>query len=196
MRKWTRLIAVTLIVSVFLAGCGQDMEGFIKNEYQLVDVQGSGNNMQKVYRAPNSTVPEVAKQIAKQDKPDEISAENDERMFLVYGDRIVHVQQDPQKKEDVLVEVDTKQFVREHYDPSFLEGFLAASLITSMFGSNWRSYPHTGYSGYGDSYKYKDPRTSPGYTVPKTPYTNPGGGSGSYTPPKSSKGTGRVIRKK
>jgi hypothetical protein len=195
MRKWTRLVAVMLVVSVFLAGCGQNADSFIKNNYQLVDVQGSGNNAQKVYRAPNSKVPDVANTIADQDKPDEVSAKSDERMFLVYGDRVVHVQQDPQKKEDVLVEVDTKEFVRQNYDPSFLEGFLAASLISSMFGSNWRSHPKTGYSGYGD-YKYRDPRTSPGYTVPKTPYTNPSGGSGSYTPPKSSKGSGRVIRKK
>ena len=65
----------------------------------------------------SQTVPDVAKKIAAEQKPDEMSAQSKERMFLVYPNYLIHVQQDPQKTEDTLVEVDTKQFVRQNYDP-------------------------------------------------------------------------------
>ena len=189
--KGSRALAVMLAVSVLLAGCGaQNAENVIRDRYVLEDVQGSGTTTQKIYRAANSTVPNVANEIAGQDRPDEISKSSEDRMFLVYPDRMIHVQKDPEQASDVLVEVNSKEFVRQNYDPSFLQGFLAASLISSFFGANWRSYPHGGYTGYGDYRRYRDPRTSPGYTSPTTPTRTP-----SYTPPSSRRGTGRVIRR-
>ncbi|MGB8956876.1 MAG: DUF4247 domain-containing protein [Tumebacillaceae bacterium] len=197
MRRSTGVLAAVLAVSVMLAGCGADNAAqFVKDQYSLENVAGQGNSMQKVYRAENSKVPDVAKAIADDSKPDEISKSSDERMFIVYPDSVVQVQQDPDKTEDVLVEVDTKQFVKENYDPSFLQGFLAASLISSMFGNNWRSKPHGGYYGYGN-YKskyggsYTPPSTGGSYRAPATTPNK-----GYVKPPTSSKGSGRVIRKK
>lgn len=171
MRRLTKTIALCLALTVCLAGCEMENSAqFIKEQYSLERVQGAGDTQQKVYRAKNESVSSVAKKIAAEQKPDEISTESDERMFLVYRDVLVHVQQDPENKQDTLVEVDTKQFVRQNYDPSFLNGFLAASLLSNIFGSGWRSYPSGGYSGYGSNPSYR------------------GGGTGKYNPPKSGRG--------
>ena len=198
MRKSTGLLAAVLAVSVMLAGCGAgNAAEFVKDQYALENVTGQGDSMQKVYRAEDHKVPDVAKEIADDSQPDEMSKSSDERMFLVYPDSVVQVQQDPDKKDDVLVEVDTKQFVKENYDPGFLEGYLAASLISNMFGNNWRSQPHGGYYGYG----YYKSRSGGGTYAP----TSPGGGFGAPSttpnkgyvkPPTSSKGSGKVIKRK
>lgn len=188
-----RGLAAVLTVSVLLAGCGAQnaAEQAVRERYALEDVQGAGDTQQKVYRAENRTVPDVAQEIAANDRPDEISRSSEERMFLVYPNQMIHVQQDPEKKTDALVEVNTKEFVRQHYDPSFLQGFIAATFLSTMFGSNWRAYPHGSYTGYGDYRRYRDPRTSPTYRTPTTPTRSP-----SYTPPASRRGTGRVIRRR
>ncbi|KEO84520.1 DUF4247 domain-containing protein [Tumebacillus flagellatus] len=194
MQRLTRTIALTLALTVFTVGCGmENSANFIKNQYALEDVKGSGDTQQKVYRAPGQTVPDVAKKIADEQKPDEMSKESTERMFLVYPQTLIHVQQDPNKKEDALIEVDTKEFVRQNYDPSFLNGFLAASLLSNIFGSGWRSYRGGGYTGVGYDPTYRG-RTGGGTYTP--PYTSPSRTTPSVKPPKSSSGTGRVIRKR
>jgi hypothetical protein len=208
MRKIGKWLGVVLTVSVLLTGCGmENASQYVKDQYQFESVDGVGNQQQKIYRAAGQTVPDTAKQIAAQNKPDEMSASNDKDMFLVYPDSVIHVQQDPEKTADALVEVDTKEYVKQHYDPSFLQGFLAASLISNLFGSNWRSYPHGDYHGYGD-YRYRNPSGSYGggykspsggvgggsYKSPTTPPKSSGGGF--FTPPSSSGGSGKVIRRK
>ncbi|MBL0386125.1 DUF4247 domain-containing protein [Tumebacillus sp. ITR2] len=194
MSKLTKTIALTLALTVFLVGCGMENSAqFIKDQYSLEDVKGSGDTQQKVYRAPGQAVPDVAKKIAAEQKPDEMSAESKERMFLVYPNYLIHVQQDPQKTEDTLVEVDTKQFVRQNYDPSFLNGFLAASLLSNIFGSGWRSYPRGGYTGVGYDRYYRGGTGGGTYTPPST---TPSRTTPSVKPPKSSSGKGRVIRKR
>ncbi|PWK13768.1 DUF4247 domain-containing protein [Tumebacillus permanentifrigoris] len=191
MRRLTKTIALTLALTVFAVGCGmENSANFIKQKYSLEDVQGSGDTQQKVYRAKGESVPDVANQIAAEQKPDEISAQSNERMFLVYRDYLIHVQQDPEQASDTLIEVDTKQFVRQNYDPSFLNGFLAASLLSNIFGSGWHNYPTRGYNGYGQNPYYRS--GGGGYSTP--PRVNPG-----TTParqvPKSRGGKGRVIRR-
>lgn len=205
MRLISKWLGVVLAVSVLLTGCGMDTASqYVKDKYQFESVNGVGNQQQKIYRAAGQTVPDTAKQIAAENKPDEMSAPNDKDMFLVYPDSVIHVQQDPQKTEDALVEVDTKEYVKQHYDPSFLEGYLAATIISNMFGSNWRSYPHGDYRGYSD-YRYRYPSGSYGsgtkipsgggsYRTPTTPPSSSGGGF--FTPPSSSGGKGKVIRRK
>jgi hypothetical protein len=207
MKTGVKWLAVVLSVSVMLAGCGaQTASQYVKENYELVSAEGQGNTMQKVYRVAGQSVPAVAEEIAKQDKPQEMSKQDEEHMFLVYNDDIIHVQRDPEQPEDVLVETNTKEYVAQHYDPNFLEMFLTAALISSMFGSSWKSKSYKGYYGYGD-YKYR--QKFPNYTYPgqyKPPSgatvppagTAPGSGSSSgaaVTPPKSSSGTGKVVPK-
>lgn len=80
----------------------------VQDTYPLESVNGSGNSTSYVYRASDRTVPEVAQELSDQRQPDQISAENTERMFLVYQDEYYHLQQDPNKPEDTLVEVDSR----------------------------------------------------------------------------------------
>lgn len=206
MRKISKWLAIGLAVSVFLTGCGMDSAAnFVKSQYQFESVDGA-DQQSKIYRAPDQTVPVTAKQIADQNHPDEESAANAQNMFLVYPDTVIHVQQDPQKTQDSLIEVDTKQYVSQHYDPSFMQGFLAGAIISNIFGSNWRSYPHGSYRGYGD-YRYHYPSggsyggssgsripSGGGYSKPPS-YTPPKSGGGFFTPPRSGGGSGKVIKR-
>jgi hypothetical protein len=198
MRGTTRLLEVLLAVALMISGCGmQDSAQYIKEEYALEHVEGAGSNLQKVYRASGQSVPQVAAKIAEESKPNEMSAESSERMFLVYPNQVVHVQRDPEKPEDTLVEVSTHEFVRQHYDPGFLQGFLTASLLTSLFGNNWRSYPPRGYYGYGDEKYRKRYAPGGGYRPPTGVSPSPAAPRkpGGFAPPRSRKGTGRVIRR-
>ncbi|MGG2201821.1 DUF4247 domain-containing protein [Paenibacillus validus] len=55
-------------------------------------------------------------------------------MFLVYDNKIIHVQKDPDNENTTLVELDTIQYAKDNYDSSFLQGYLTATLIQSVFG--------------------------------------------------------------
>lgn len=191
MCRLAKTIALTLALTVFSVGCGMENSAvFIKQQYSLESVQGSGDTQQKVYRAKGESVPDVAKKIAAEHKPDEMSAQSNEHMFLVYPDDLVHVQQDPEQPSDTLVEVDTEQFVRQNYDPSFLSGFLAASMLSNIFGSGWRSYPTRGYNGYGQSPSYRSGGGAFRAPTKLNPGTKP-----ARPAPKSRGGKGRVIRR-
>lgn len=196
--KFRKLATLLLAAAVLSAGCNAgDTAGFIKGNYSLENVEGQGAAQQKVYRAAGQTVPAVAKEIAAEQQPQEMSKEDENSMFLVYSNHVVHVQKDPDNAEDALVELNTHEYVRQHYDPSFLNGFLAASVISSLFGSGWRSRPHGGYYGYG-RYRYERRYgTAPGggYRTPTAPrggYTSPSPG---FRAPRSGGGRGRVIRR-
>lgn len=151
-RGWQYALQVILAVSVFvsvLSGCGAPS---IKDTYPLESVSGSGNSTSYVYRAAGQTVPQVAKELTDERTPDQISPQNDERMFLVYSNEWYHLQQDPNKKEDTLIEIDTKQYVEKNYSSSFLQGYLTARVLDSLFDSLRGSGSYRGYSSR-DVYK-------------------------------------------
>jgi len=153
--KW--LLVVALIVPL-LAACTYS----VSESFPLESVNKNGKETSYVYRAENQTVPEVAQEIADEKKPKEISKEDTERMFLVYNDEVYHIQKDPNKPEDTLIEVSSKEYVRNNYASDFLRGYITASIIGSLFDSvgSWGSGNYRGYSSK-DTYK------------PKTDYTKP-----------------------
>lgn len=148
------LLVLSFLVSL-LSGCGAPPN--VKESYPLESVNRDGNASSYVYRAAGKSVPVVAKELSEENQPDDISAENNERMFLVYGDDFYHLQQDPAKPEDTLIEIDSKEYVRRNYDSSFLQGYLTAVLISDLFDSLSGKYSG-GYRGYTskDVYKPKD----------------------------------------
>lgn len=159
-------IKIILVLSLFvslLSGCGAPPE--VKSSYPLESVNGDGNATSYVYRAAGKSVPVVAAELSEENKPDEMSPESTERMFLVYGNEYYHLQQDPAKPEDTLIEIDSKEYVQRNYDSNFLQGYLTAVLINDLFDSLGRS--GGGYRGYTskDVYKpregnYRKPTTS------------------------------------
>ncbi|RUS49160.1 DUF4247 domain-containing protein [Cohnella sp. AR92] len=156
-RKWTSWIHLSVILALvvtLLSACGTVN---VEESYPLESVNGSGSTTSYVYRAAGQTVPEVAAELAAKQKPQQQSPEDEERMFLVYSDQVIHVQKDESHPEDTLIEVDSKDYVRQNYSPSFLEGYLLASFIGSLFDSvPSRSYGD--YRGYG-SQTTKPPKT-------------------------------------
>lgn len=135
-------VALSLFVSV-LSGCGAPS---VKDTYPLESVSGSGNSTSYVYRAAGKTVPEVAEELKEQRTPEQMSPQSNERMFLVYSDEWYHLQQDPAKKEDTLIEIDSKKYVEQNYSSSFLKGYLTATVLDALFDSLRGSGSYRGYS--------------------------------------------------
>lgn len=168
-------LAAALTVSL-VSGCGEKTVG---ESYPLESVTQNGPQVSRVYRAENKTVPQVAQELAAQRKPQEMSKEDPERMFLVYPDEWYHLQRDPQKPDDTLIEVDSKEFVRENYNPGFLEGYILGSVLDDLFDSR-RHYPgqYRGYTSrevYKPFVDYRTPTPEEKKTAP--PVTKPGSGS-------------------
>ncbi|WP_284640928.1 DUF4247 domain-containing protein [Paenibacillus silviterrae] len=157
MKHGYRLIALLLVIAL-LTACG-NTGNYIKEHYSLIDVQGQGKSTAKVYLAEGTDVVTVAGTLAEQEKPKEISKESTEQMFLVYDSKIIHLQKDPNQQENTLIEVDSVEYAKENYDSSFLQGYLTAALIQSVFGSDW-SGKHSGgkydYRGYTSTKRYQD----------------------------------------
>ncbi|MFC7680086.1 DUF4247 domain-containing protein [Paenibacillus sp. GCM10028914] len=144
------VLVLSFLVSL-LSGCGAPN---VKESYPLESVNRDGNASSYVYRAAGKSVPVVAQELVEENKPDDISPEDNERMFLVYGDDYYHLQQDPAKPEDTLIEIDSKEYVRRNYDSSFLQGYLTAVLISDLFDSLSGKYGG-GYRGYTSKDVYK-----------------------------------------
>ncbi|WP_420819421.1 DUF4247 domain-containing protein [Paenibacillus thalictri] len=196
LNRWVSWIACTVIFTL-LVGC-TDAGSYVKETYPLVDVQGTGKNTAKVYVAEGKNVPTAAKEIASKEKPQEISKESTDQMFLVYKDKIVNVHKDPSNESNSLVEMDTVEYAKEHYDSSFLQGYITASLLQSVLGGGWfnsrngndyRGYtPPASSSGSGQRTQTPTP-TSPTTKTPTTSDRQGSFGSGSSkttTPPSSS----------
>lgn len=146
-----KLLLVFTLIFPLLAACGINQK--VEEMYPLESVNGSGSQTSYVYRATGVSVPEAAKALADKSKPEQESPEKTDHMFLVYADRIVHVQQDTAKPEDTLIEVDSKEYVRNNYSSSFLQGYLVASLLSNLFDNG--HYGNGSYRGYGDRGAYK-----------------------------------------
>lgn len=160
--SWLLKIAVMLaLLTSLLSGCGSKVDV----NYPLESVSRDGNSTSYIYRAAGQTVPVVAEQLSDQRTPEEMSAQDPERMFLVYNDELIQVQQDPENTEDTLVEVDSQQYVRQNYDSSFLQGYLTATILSNLFdsfggyhyGGKYRGY--TTYKTYQPTIQYKKPTT-------------------------------------
>lgn len=145
------ILVLSFLVSL-LSGCGAPPD--VRQTYPLESVNRDGSATSYVYRAANLSVPAVAASLSEEMQPDEISPKDEERMFLVYGDEIYHLQQDPAKLEDTLVEINSKEYVRQNYDSSFLQGYLTALIISDLFDSMTGRYGG-GYRGYTSKDVYK-----------------------------------------
>lgn len=153
-KKVYKGFVIMLSAVVLLTGCGSGVAGSVKNQYPLESVvSGEGGSESKVYRADNKTVQEVAKSLSEKDPPKEMSKEDPERMFLVYKDQLVHIMKDTKKPTDTLVELSSKEFVRRHYNKSFLETYLMFSIVSSLFDMGGRrNYGYGGYIGTDGRY--------------------------------------------
>ncbi|MEJ8544552.1 DUF4247 domain-containing protein [Brevibacillus borstelensis] len=179
--KAIKLILVPALLLLALAGCSTQSVG---ETYPLESViSKDGGQTSRIYRAENKTVPEVAQELSAQREPDEISKEDEKHMFLVYADEWYHLQQDEAKPSDTLIEVDSKEFVRQNYNPPFLEGYILASILNDLFDGH-KSYPGT-YRGYTTKDVYK----------PSGTYRTPTAEEIKKTPPITTQGTGSIIKR-
>jgi hypothetical protein len=152
-KKWTTWIALVLVLSL-LTACG-DAGNYVKDHYPLVSADGKGSNLSKVYSVDGKTVPAVANELAEKEKPKEKSKESADQMFLLYDNKVINIQKDPKDGNNTLVEVDSVQYAKDHYDSSFLQGFLAASLLQSVMGGGWfNSHRSNDYRGYTQTPSY------------------------------------------
>ncbi|TVY08248.1 DUF4247 domain-containing protein [Paenibacillus cremeus] len=157
MNKVYKWLAIVLVFAL-LVGCG-DAGNYIKDNYSLIDVQGTGKSTAKIYSVEGKDVPTVAHELAANEKPKETSKESTDKMFLVYDNKIIQVQKDPNNEANTLVELDSVQYAKDNYDSSFLQGYLTASILQSIFGGSWFNNHRGGgydYRGYTSSPRYDD----------------------------------------
>ncbi|MBC8079495.1 MAG: DUF4247 domain-containing protein [Gorillibacterium sp.] len=151
------LLLMSLIIPLLTACSVSDT---VKEQYPLESVNGSGNETSYVYRAVDQTVAEVAAELIEKRKPEQQSAESTERMFLVYSNEIIHLQQASDNKEDTIIEVDSKEYVRRNYSSGFLQGYLLSSVIGNLFDNGRSTGSYRGYSSkddYKPESKYRIP---------------------------------------
>lgn len=203
-KRWVQWLAILMVFSL-LAACG-NAGNYIKDNYSLIDVQGQGKNTAKIYSVEGKDVPTVAKELANNEKPKETSKESTDQMFLVYDNKIINLQKDPNNASNTLVELDSIEYAKQNYDSSFLQGYVAASLLQSLFGGGWFNSSRSSgsdYRGYTSSQRYDDygkyqsssnSSTKTGSTAPTPSTTERKGsfstGSKATTPPTSSGSTG------
>jgi len=148
-KKWTSWLSFLLIITL-LTACGADAGSYVKNQYPLVSVDGNGSNLSKVYSVEGKPVPAVAAELAAQESPKEKSKESEDQMFLLYNDKVINIQKDPKDSGNTLVQIDSIQYAKSHYDSSFLQGYLTATILQSIFGGGWfnnrTSYDYRGYT--------------------------------------------------
>lgn len=147
MRRWTSLLVLMLVFSL-LTAC-TDAGRYIKDTYPLISADGSGSSLSKVYAIEGKTIPVVAAELSSKEKPIEQSEPSEEQMFLLYNDKVINIQKDPTDNNRTLVQVDSIQYVEKHYDSSFLQTYLAISLLHSVFDDDWfATRKSTTYKGY------------------------------------------------
>lgn len=195
MKRWTAWISLLLAVAL-LGGCA-NADSYVKDHYLLVNVQGAGNSVSKVYAAQGKSVPAVAAELAAEEKPREKSQESPDQMFLVYDNKIVNIQKDPKNADNSLVEINTIEYARDHYDSSFLQGYLTATVLQSLFGSGWLGSSHGGYRGYSTAPYSPAPAGGSGSAGPGSSASQPSTskGSGSFTSGNSSPSASGSVRK-
>lgn len=178
--KWIKLILIPAIFLMAMAGGNGHAAPDISDTYALESVSSiDGGQSSSVYRAVNKTVPEVAEELIAIEKPEEMSEESTERMFLVYSDAWYHLQQDPQIPSDTIVQKDTKEFVESNYESSFLKAYFVASVLDDLLDG--MSSSKGSYRGYSSKDVNK-----PGGT-----YSTPDKAS----PPVTKEGTGSIFKR-
>lgn len=185
MGKWWHqslkyLLLLSFIVPLLTACTFSDN---VKEQYPLESVNGSGNQTSYVYRADNRSVPDMAADFVEQRKPKQQSEASTERMFLVYSDEVIDLQQAPDASEDTLIEINSTEYVRQNYSSTFLQAFLIASVLDDLFDKG--KYGKGKYRGYSSKDTYK----------PKTTYRVPTIDDKKLAPPVTVNRTGSVFKR-
>ncbi|WP_176557812.1 DUF4247 domain-containing protein [Sporolactobacillus terrae] len=170
--KAIKIVLAVVLGASLLTGCATSRSGqpAVNGGYPLTSVSKNGNQESYIYQANKQSVPEVAKKLSDQKKPDQISKSNNQQMFLVYSGELYDIQRDKKNPANTLIEVSNKEFVRNNYSSSFLKGYLSAVLLDRLYqlGSNslgnYRGY--TGGKTVQPSAKYQLPTVSEKKTVP------------------------------
>ncbi len=164
-----------------MTGCTSSNDVVSRN-YELENVmEDNANNESYIYRAEAAAVPEVAETIQQDSEPVETSAEDDERMFLVYEDRTIQVMEDPEQPQDSLVEVSEKEFVKNNYSPSLLETYAIYRIIRGLYnmGNQDRDREYQGYVTTGGNYHRNPGETGSNRSGSVNSKGTRGGGPGS-----------------
>ncbi|MFJ8528236.1 DUF4247 domain-containing protein [Bacillus sp. NPDC094106] len=175
------IVGILLVAGYILLGGGNEQS--IQDRYPLESVAKDGKQESYVYRAANRSVPDVAKELIDEKEPKQSSKKDENQMFLVYPDKLYNIQKDKEKPSDTLIEISNNEYVRQNYQPSFLEGYIMASILNDIFDSR-KSY-HGDYRGYNDRQNHKSvtPERPPTKEEKKTP------------PPITKQGKGSIIKR-
>lgn len=161
MRKAIPVLIILLLL--ILTACGSKSPEETLEGYQLEDVKTSkylADEFARVYRVPKP-VPDVAAELAEAQTPEQQSDTSEERMLLLYPDMVIDITAAPDKADESLVEIASKDFMASNYDRDhfnvgdFAMGMIMAEVIDEMFDlweHKYKTGNYKGGSGYSGSY--------------------------------------------
>ncbi|CDQ41259.1 MULTISPECIES: DUF4247 domain-containing protein [Virgibacillus] len=138
------LVSFTLVLSA----CGGSMNQaagstafndgiaeFINDTYTFHDVvssQEDSSDISEIYIAENKSVDEVVSELQEYKEPQKVSEKSDQKQALVYNNLFVIITEDEEDPDNSTVEVASKNFVRDNYQPSFFNGLFALWLLDEV----------------------------------------------------------------
>ncbi|MBM7572869.1 DUF4247 domain-containing protein [Aquibacillus albus] len=120
------------------ASSTSDIEAVISNHFYLLDVVEGDNGQANIYATNRLSISELVSVLSDIIQPEEISDLKDNQQILIYPNNFVTIKESEEDNNAVLMEVASKQFVQNHYSPSFLSTYFAIRTLESVLGvPNW-----------------------------------------------------------
>ncbi len=136
----------------------------LDQNFTLVDVISEGSNeTTRIYATSQFSIQELSSMFEDYTNPDQVSDIKNEKQAFVYSNDFLTVQLDQEDKSIVLMELATKEFVRNHYAPNYFDGLFALWVLDEVLDvDDWgkkrsQSCYNTGncYGGYVKTDKYR-----------------------------------------
>jgi hypothetical protein len=136
----------------------QEIDTIIANNFSYIDNVSGKETVANVYGTDLFGVEELADLLNETKQPDEISEYIDGQQILIYQDLFIILKDSEELENVTIIEVASNQFVRNNYNPSFLQTYFAIRLLDDVldvddWGKNRRKYCQTNdcYGGYSSS---------------------------------------------
>ncbi|WP_121615143.1 DUF4247 domain-containing protein [Virgibacillus halodenitrificans] len=125
------------LISSIKADGSYEIDDLIEAHFPLIDVVNGDTYDAEVFATKRFNREEIVSLLASVIEPREISEEKDQQQIMVYEDDFVTVKPSEDDSSVMVIEVASKEFVRNNYSPSFLSTYFTYRLLDSMLGNNW-----------------------------------------------------------
>ncbi|MCT2534977.1 DUF4247 domain-containing protein [Aquibacillus koreensis] len=140
-----------------------NIEPLIANSFHLLDVVKGEDSIANVYATNQFEVAELVSLLTKVIEPEQTSEVVDNQQILIYPNHFVTIRPSDEDAATTLIEVASDQFVRDNYEPNYLNTFFAFMILNRVldvddWGKKRSSSCKNGacYGGYSSSKSYNN----------------------------------------